>query len=66
MKSRNTERTKAPIGSGQRFKALVGQLSHMKDVHDPSAIAAMAGRAKYGKSRFQAMAAAGRKRHMMD
>lgn len=62
MKARSTERTKAPIGSGQRFKALVGQLSEKKGIENPSAVAAMIARKKYGKSRFQAMAAAGRKR----
>jgi hypothetical protein len=61
---------KAPIGSGERFSALVSQLES-KDVEfldtlekytvrDPKALAAAIGRAKYGKKRFQEMAAAGR------
>jgi hypothetical protein len=60
-KERKIERSKAPIGTGQRFKALVSQLSSDKDVSDPDALAASIGRKRYGVSKFQAMAAAGKR-----
>jgi hypothetical protein len=46
---------KPKLGSGKRFKALA------KKTGSP-ALAAYIGRKKYGKKRFQAMAAKGRKR----
>lgn len=46
---------KARLGSGGRFKALA------REVGSP-ALAAWIGRKKYGKERFQQMAAAGRRR----
>lgn len=46
---------------GSAFRALVEKLSH-RGVKDPKALAAWIGRRKYGKAKFQAMAAAGRKR----
>jgi hypothetical protein len=46
---------KGKLGSGVRFKALA------KKVHS-GALAAYIGRKKYGKVRFQKMAAKGRKR----
>ncbi len=51
----------APVGTGQRFRALVKALSY-KGVKNPEALAAWIGRKKYGKKKFQQMAAAGRKR----
>lgn len=45
---------KAPVGQGGRFAALAKKTS--------PAVAASAGRKKYGASKFQAMAAKGRKR----
>lgn len=48
------------LGDGSRFKALVGKLSS-KGVRDPKALAAWIGRKKYGKSKFQKLAAQGRK-----
>lgn len=47
---------KAKLGSGGRFKALV------RSGISP-ALAAFIGRKKFGNSRFQKMAAAGRRRH---
>lgn len=49
------------LGTGKRFKAV--EASAAKGVaRNPAAVAATAGRRKYGKAAFQAMAAAGRKR----
>lgn len=42
------------------FKALVGKLKD-KGVQDPNALAASIGRKKYGKEKFQKMAAKGRR-----
>jgi hypothetical protein len=53
---------KAKLGSGGRFAAFVSKLEGQgKSADSAAAIAASAGRAKYGKARFQAMAAKGRK-----
>lgn len=53
----------APLGSGGRFKVLVGKLKRKKNPPaDPEAVAAMVGRKKYGKAAFQKMAAMGRRR----
>lgn len=51
------------LGKGTRFRALVSTLRREKGVRNPAAIAAAAGRKKYGTKKFQRMAAAGRKRH---
>jgi len=65
------KRKKQKVGSGKRFKSLVGKLRRKKGrtrtgksrkVRSPKALAAWIGRRKYGKKRFQKMAAAGRKR----
>jgi hypothetical protein len=52
---------KAKLGSGARFKALKAKLAR-KGVRSPGGLAAYIGRKKYGKKRFQALAAAGRRR----
>ena len=52
---------KPPLGSGERFDRLVKSLA-AKGVDDPKALAAWIGRKKYGKERFQELAAKGRKR----
>ena len=49
------------VGGGGRFKKLVAELSK-KGAEDPKALAAAIGRRKYGKKRFQEMAAAGRRK----
>ncbi|MEM4168039.1 MAG: hypothetical protein QXW98_06320 [Candidatus Caldarchaeum sp.] len=49
----------APFGSGQRFRALVEKLKR-RGVKDPEALAAWIGRKKYGKRRFQQLAAKGK------
>lgn len=52
---------KAKLGSGARFKAVEASAAK-SGASDPAAVAAAVGRKKYGKKRFQAMAAAGRKK----
>lgn len=52
--------SKAPVGQGGRFAALAASLAR-KGVRDPKAVAAAIGRRKYGKKRFQQMAARGRR-----
>ncbi len=60
MKDRSMQRKKAPVGSGERFAALTKQLSSSGKVSDAPALAAAIGRSKFGKSRFQSMAAKGK------
>lgn len=50
------------LGGGGRFAALKAKLAAKGDVSDPGAVAASIGRKKYGKGRFQRLAAAGRRR----
>lgn len=45
-----------------RFNKLEKKLSKKKGVNNPAAVAAFIGRKKYGKAKFQKMAAAGRKK----
>ena len=52
---------KAKLDTGKRFKSLKAKLAK-RGVRDPGAVAAVIGRKKYGKARFQKLAAAGRKR----
>ena len=52
---------KPKLGTGKRFKQLSGKLKK-KGVKDPDALAAAIGRKKYGKKRFQKLAAKGKKR----
>lgn len=49
------------LGGGGRF-AKVKASAKKSGARDPGAVAAAVGRKKYGKKRFQAMAAKGRKR----
>ena len=53
---------KPKLGSGKRFQQLKEKLARRKGVRDPGALAAAIGRKKYGKKRFQELAAKGRKR----
>ncbi|MGB9886905.1 MAG: hypothetical protein ACPLRW_07910 [Moorellales bacterium] len=48
-------------GEGKRFKALVKAVA-AGGAENPEAVAAAIGRRKYGKKRFQQMAAKGRKK----
>lgn len=49
------------VGGGGRFQKLKKELSK-QGVKDPGALAASIGRKKYGKKKFQQMAAKGKKR----
>lgn len=52
---------KAKLGSGARFKA-VEKSAAASGARNPAAVAAAAGRAKYGEKKMAKMAAKGRKR----
>lgn len=58
---RNAARRRYRQNGGERFRALERKLAKRGDVKDPAALAAAIGRRKYGKKKFQAMAARGRK-----
>jgi hypothetical protein len=51
---------KAKLGTGTRFKKLSKQLGK-SGAKDPTALAAWIGRKKSGKTKFQKLAAAGKK-----
>jgi hypothetical protein len=53
---------KARLGSGARFASLKRKIAARggKEIRDPGAVAAAIGRKKYGKARFQKLAARGR------
>ena len=52
---------KAPLGQGGRFAAVEAS-ARKSGARNPAAVAAAAGRKKYGKAKFQKLAAAGRKK----
>jgi len=52
---------KAKLGTGTRFKKLTAKLKK-QGVKNPKALAAAIGRKKYGKKKFQAMAAKGKRK----
>lgn len=56
-----TPNANAPVGQGGRFAALKAAIAKGKGAKDAGAIAAAIGRKKYGKAKFQALAAAGKK-----
>lgn len=51
----------SPPGEGSRFKALMNA-AEASGAKNPAAVAAAAGRAKYGKAKMQQMAAKGKKK----
>jgi hypothetical protein len=51
---------KPKLGTGARFKALKNKLA-AKGAINPAALAAFIGRKKYGKTKFQKLAAKGKK-----
>lgn len=51
---------KPRLGSGARFAALKNKLAERPGVENPAALAASIGRKKYGKARFQKLAARGK------
>lgn len=53
---------KPKLGSGKRFAALKAKIAARGGVRNPGAVAAAIGRKKYGKKRFQKLAAKGRHR----
>lgn len=54
---------KAKLGSGERFKAVSKSIQKSgKSKEDADAIAASIGRKKYGKKKFQKMAATGKRK----
>ena len=55
------KKRKPPLGSGKRFKQLVGKLKK-RGAKKPKALAAFIGRKKYGAKKFAKMAAKGRRR----
>jgi len=56
---------KMRLGGGGRFEKLVGELEK-KGVKDPAALASYIGRKALGKSRFQSLAAKGRRRALRE
>lgn len=60
--SRSPRKKKAPLGSGARFAALERKIAARGGADDPAAVAAAIGRRKYGKKKFQELAARGRRR----
>jgi len=60
--SKKKSKKKAKLGSGKRFAALKKKLAKQKGIKTPGALAASIGRKKYGKKRFQELAAKGKKR----
>ncbi len=55
--------SKAPLGSGGRFRSCVRKMARRSDVRNPKALCASIGRAKYGGAKMAEMAARGRRRH---
>ena len=53
------KKNKSKLGTGTRFKQLTNKLSR-QGVKNPNALAAFIGRKKYGKKRFQQLAAKGK------
>lgn len=49
------------LGDGSRFKKLSSELAKKPGVSDPKGLAAYIGRKKYGKEKFQSLAAKGKK-----
>lgn len=54
-------RKQPPLGSGERFRNLQGELAR-RGARNPGALAAFIGREKYGKKGFARLGAAGRHR----
>ncbi len=52
-----------PLGSGGRFAALQSKLSQQPGVTNSGALAAAIGRKKYGKVKFQQLAADGERKN---
>ena len=50
-----------PLGSGERFKKLEGELADKPGIYNPAGLAAAIGRRKFGNARFAKLSAKGRK-----
>ncbi len=59
--ARKKSQKKAPLGSGERFQALVEKLEK-RGAKNPEALAAWIGRKKYGKKKFQSLSKAGKRK----
>lgn len=59
-KTNNVKNDRPKLGSGKRFDQLSEKLSKQPGVSNPDAVAASIGRKKYGKQRFQKLAAQGK------
>jgi hypothetical protein len=59
--SRSGKKSLPKLGTGKRFAAVAASAAK-SGARNPAGVAAAAGRKKYGKAAFQAMAKAGRKR----
>ena len=57
------KKMKPRLGSGERFAHLKNMLAKKPGIKDPGALAAKIGRKKYGKEKFQKLAAHGKKEH---
>jgi|SRR5271165_1416062 len=62
LQVRRIDGNPAPLGSGARFRKCVQEVEARGGAYDAHAVCAAAGRKKYGKKKFQAMAKAGAKR----
>lgn len=60
-KSAYAKAKKSPLGSGKRFRAIAAD-ARRRGARNPNAVAAAAGRKKYGAKKMAQLAAAGRKR----
>ena len=61
LHAEGSRRRKPKLGTGARFKQLASKLKRT-GVRDPKALAASIGRRKFGKKRFQELAATGRRK----
>jgi len=61
IKKRKKYKIKGKLGTGARFKRLKKSLTRKK-VRNPDALAVWIGRKKYGKKKFQQLAAKGRRK----
>jgi len=59
---KSPKKRKPPLGSGKRFKQLVGKLKKNPKNKTPEKLAAFIGRKKYGPKKMAKMAAKGRRR----
>lgn len=54
-------KVKGKLGTGERFRRLKRTLAKKPGIRTPGALAAYIGRKKFGKKRFQQLAAKGKK-----